>query len=171
MNTKPEQIPSTVGQALAWLDKMKIAYRYVENADLWEFVYNGLYLLLMNDCKDNEFGIYAPMLITDSDDAEIQKMVYECSVPSIEQELSSDCDFGYDGDGLCHVAKWWGIQSEKPRLTKKVFVEKLKEMHDQQLKLHFILHCTHECMFNPPEEVMREIFKNINTDEADGTTK
>ena len=88
MNTKPEQITSTVGQALAWLDKMKIAYRYVENADLWEFVYNGLYLLLMNDCKDNEFGIYAPMLITDSDDAEIQKMVYECSVPSSEQEVS-----------------------------------------------------------------------------------
>ena len=37
--TKPKHIPSIVGQALAWLDKMKIAYRYVPDADLWEFVY------------------------------------------------------------------------------------------------------------------------------------
>lgn len=171
MKTEPKHIPSTVGQALAWLDKMKIAYRYVPDADLWEFVYGGLYLLLMNDCKDNEFGIYAPMLITDSDDSEIQKMVYECSVPTIEIELSSNCDFGYDGDGLCHIAQWWGIQSERPRLTKKVFMEKLKETHEYQQKLHFILHCTYECMFNPPEEVMSEIFKNINTDEANGPTE
>lgn len=137
MTTKPNHIHSIVGQALAWLDKMKIAYRYVPDADLWEFVYDGLYMLLMNDCNDSEFGLYAPMVITDTDDEEIRKMVYECSVPSIEQELSSNCDFGYYGDGLCHVAQWWGIQSKNPRLTKKVFVEKLKEMHDFQVKLHY----------------------------------
>lgn len=73
MKTEPKNIPLTVGQALTWLDKMKIAYRYVPDADLWEFVYDGLYLLLMNECKDNELGIYAPIFITDSDDEEIQK--------------------------------------------------------------------------------------------------
>lgn len=135
--TKPNHIPLIVGQALTWLNKMKIAYRYVPDADLWEFVYDGLYMLLMNECEDNEFGLYAPMVITDTDDEEIRKMVYECSVPSIEQELSSNCDFGYHGEGLCHVAQWWGIQSKNPRLTKKVFVEKLKEMHDFQVKLHY----------------------------------
>lgn len=167
MTTKPNHIPLIVGQALVWLNKMKIAYRYVPDADLWEFVYDGLYMLLMNECEDNEFGLYAPMVITDTDDEEIRKMVYECSVPSIEQELSSNCDFGYHGEGLCHVAQWWGIQSKNPRLTKKVFVEKLKEMHDFQVKLHFILHCTYEGMFNPPAEVMQEIFKNIKSDESD----
>lgn len=167
MTTKPNHIPSIVGQALAWLDKMKIAYGYVPDADLWEFVYDGLYMLLMNDCNDSEFWLYAPMVITDTDDEEIRKMVYECSVPSIEHELSSNCDFGYHGDGLCHVAQWWGIQSKNPRLTKKVFVEKLKEMHDFQVKLHFILHCTYEGMFNPPAEVMQEIFRNIKSDESD----
>lgn len=168
MKTEPKNIPLTVGQALTWLDKMKIAYRYVPDADLWEFVYDGLYLLLMNECKDNELGIYAPIFITDSDDEEIQKMVYECSVPTIEMELSSNCDFGYDGNGLCHISQWWKTQSEKPHLTRKVFVAKLTEMHNQQLKLHFILHCTHECMFNPPEEVMKEIFRDHNTDETEG---
>lgn len=162
---KPKHIPSTVGQALAWLDKMKIAYRYISDAELWEFVYDGLYLLLMNDCKDNEFGIYAPILITDTVDEEIQKMVYECSVPTIETELSSNCDFGYNDDGLCHVAQWWGCQCDNPRLTRKVFEEKLKEMHDYQLKLHFILHCTYEGMFNPPSEVMEDIFKKLKTGE------
>lgn len=112
MTTKPNHIPSIVGQALAWLDKMKIAYRYVPDADLWEFVYDGLYMLLMNDCNDSEFGLYAPMVITDTDDEEIRKMVYECSVPSIEQELSSNCDFGYHSEGLCHVSQWWGIPSK-----------------------------------------------------------
>lgn len=167
MTAKPNHIPSTVGQALAWLDKMKIAYRYIPESELWEFVYDGLYMLLMNDCKDNEFGLYAPVLITDTDDEEIQKMVYDCSVPTIEQELSPNCDFGYHGEGLCHVAQWWGIQSKNPRLTKKFFVEKLKEMHDFQIKLHFILHCTYEGMFNPPAEVLQEIFKNINAAEPD----
>lgn len=112
MKTEPKNIPLTVGQALAWLDKMKIAYRYVPDADLWEFV--------------------------------------------------------YDGKGLCHISQWWKTQSVKPHLTRKVFVEKLTEMHDQQLKLHFILHCTHECMFNPPEEVLKEIFRDHNTDEIEG---
>ena len=165
MTAKPNHIPSTVGQALAWLDNMKIAYRYIPESELWEFVYDGLYMLLMNECEDNEFGLYAPVLITDSDDKEIQKMVYDCSVPTIEQELSPNCDFGYHGEGLCHVAQWWGIQSENPRLTKKVFVEKLKEMHDFQINLHFILHCTYEGKFNPPAEVLQEIFKNINAAE------
>ena len=91
----PERVPAIVRQALTWLDRMGIACRYVPDAQLWEFVYDGLYMLLMNDCNDNEFGLYAPVLITDTDDEEIQKMVYECSVPSIEQELSSNCDFGY----------------------------------------------------------------------------
>ncbi len=165
MRSEPKYIPSTVGQALAWLDKMKIAYRYIPESELWEFVYDGLYMLLMNECEDNEFGLYAPVLITDSDDMEIQKMVYDCSVPTIEQELSPNCNFGYHGEGLCHVAQWWVIQSKNPRLTKKVFVEKLKEMHDFQIKLHFILHCTYEGMFNPPAEVLQEIFKNINAAE------
>lgn len=163
---QPDYIPNIVRQALAWLDRMKIAYRYIPEAHLWEFVYDGLYLLLMNDCKDDEFGIYAPTFITDSDDVEIQKMVYECSEPVIDMEFSSNCDIGYDGDGACHVAQWWGYKSEKPRFTRKVFVEKLKEMHDCQLKLYFILHCTYEGMFNPPKEVMKEIFKDLRTDES-----
>lgn len=167
MNNKSTHIPNIVGQALAWLDKTKIAYRYIPESELWEFVYDGLYMLLMNDCKDNEFGLYAPVLITDSDDEEIQKMVYDCSVPSIEQEFSANCDFGYHGEGLCHVAQWWGIQSNSPRLTKKVFMEKLKEMHEYQIKLYFILHCTYECMFNPPQEVLKDIFKDFKYDESD----
>lgn len=167
MNNKPTHIPNIVEQALAWLDKMKIAYRYLPESELWEFIYDGLYVLLMNDCNDNEFGLYAPVLITDSDDEEIQKMVYDCSVPSIKQEFSANCDFGYHGEGLCHVAQWWGIQSNSPRLTKKFFMEKLKEMHEYQIKLYFILHCTYEGMFNPPPEVLKEIFKNLKFDERD----
>lgn len=163
----PEKVPAIVRQALNWLDRMGIAYRYIPDAQLWEFVYDGLYMLLMNDCNDNEFGLYAPVLITDTDDEEIQKMVYECSVPSIEQELSSNCDFGYHGEGLCHIAQWWGIESKNPRLTKKVFVEKLKEMHGFQIEMHFILHGTYEGLFNPPPEVMREIFKDLKFDESD----
>lgn len=166
-NNSPKHIPNIVKQALAWLDRMKISYRYIPEAQLWEFVYDGLYLLLMNDCENNEFGIYAPMFITDDDDEEIRKMVYECSKPIIEMEFSDNCEVAYDGDGVCHLAQWWGFKCEKPRLTKKVFVEKLKEMHDCQLTLHLILHCTHEGMFNPPREVMEEIFKNISTDETD----
>ncbi len=164
--TLPDYTPNIVRQALDWLDRMKISYRYIPDAQLWEFVYDGLYLLLMNDCADDELVIYAPMIITDSEDEEICKMVYECSESVIEMEFSSNCDCGYDGDGVCHIAQWWGFKCEKPRLTKKVFVEKLKEMHDCQLKLHFILHCTYEGMFNPPREVMEEIFKNISTDDT-----
>lgn len=160
-NIRPKHIPNAVKQALTWLDRMKIAYRYIPESELWEFVYDGLYMLLMNDCKDNEFGLYAPMLITDSDDEVIQNMVYDCSVPSIEQELSSNCDFGYHGEGLCHVAQWRGSPSNNPRLTKKVFMEKLKEMHEYQIKMHLILHCTYEGLFNPPPEVLREIFKDL----------
>lgn len=167
MNNKPTHIPNIVGQALAWLKKMKIAYRYIPESELWEFVYDGLYMLLLNDCKDNEFGLYVPVLITDSDDEEIQKMVYDCSVPSIEQELSSNCDFGYHSNGLCHVAQWWGIQSNNPKLTKEVFMEKLKEMHEYQITMLFILHCTYEGMFNPPPEVLREIFKVLECDKSD----
>lgn len=166
-NNSPRHIPNIVKQALTWLGKMNIAYRYIPESELWEFVYEGLYMLLMNDCKDNEFGLYAPMLITDSDDEEIQKMVYDCSVPLIEQEMSSNCDFGYHGEGLCHVAQWWWIQSNNPRLTKKVFIEKLKEMHEYQIKMHFILQCTYESMFNPPSEVLREIFKDLKYNESD----
>ena len=166
-NNSSKHIPNVVKQALAWLDKMRIAYRYLPESELWEFIYDGLYMLLMNDCKDNEFGLYAPVLITDSDDEEIQKMVYDCSVPSIEQEFSANCDFGYHGEGLCHVAQWWGIQSNSPRLTKKVFMEKLKEMHEYQIKMYFILHCTYEGMFNPPPEVLKEIFKDLKFDESD----
>lgn len=63
MRSEPKYIPSTVGQALAWLDKMKIAYRYIPESELWEFVYDGLYMLLMNDYEDNEFGLYARVLM------------------------------------------------------------------------------------------------------------
>lgn len=166
MENRPKHIPVVIGQALAWLDKMKIEYRYIPEAELWEFLYNSLYLLLMNDCEEDEFGIYAPVLITDSDDEEICKMVYECSLPTIEMKLTDNCDFGYHGEGLCHIAQWWGYKSAKPRLTKELFVEKLKEMHEYQLKLHFILHCTYECMFNPPREVIEDIFKDLKSDET-----
>ena len=170
-NNSPNHIPNVVKQALTWLDKMEIEYRFIPEAQLWEFIYDGLYLLLMNDCENNEFGIYAPMLITDDDDEEIQKMVYECSMPIIEMEFSSNCEVGYDGEGLCHISQWWGIQSPKPRLTKKIFMEKLGEMHELQLKFHFILHCTYEGMFNPPRKVMEEIFRNIKNEETDETEK
>lgn len=156
----PDHTPIIVGQALAWLTKMGIAYRYVPNAQSWEFIYDGLYLLIANECEANELGIYAPMLITDSDDEEIQRMVYEWSLPVIENEFSSNCDFGYNGEGLCHGCQWLGIRGQKPHLTKKTFVEKLNEMHELQLKLHFILQCTYEFMFNPPPEVMNEILKD-----------
>lgn len=170
-NNSPKHIPAVVKQALAWLDKMEIEYRYIPDAQFWEFVYDGLYLLLMNDCADNEIGIYAPVLITDSEDEEIRKMVYECSEPVIKMEFTSNYDCGYDGGGVCHVAQWWGSKCEKPSLSKKVFVGQLKEMHDCQLKLHFILHCTYEGMFNPPREVMEEIFSNIKNEEIDETEK
>ena len=39
MTAKPNHIPLTVGQALVWLDKMKIAYRYIPESELWVFVY------------------------------------------------------------------------------------------------------------------------------------
>ncbi len=55
MKTEPKHIPSIVGQALAWLDKMKIAYRYVPDADLWEFVYDGLYLLMIARTMSSEY--------------------------------------------------------------------------------------------------------------------
>lgn len=166
MNDKPVNIPNIVGQALALLDKMKIAYRYVPEAQLWEFVYDGLYLLLMNECEDDELCLYAPMFITDTDNEEIRKMIYECSTGMLEMELSTNCDYGYDGDGVCHIAQWWGIQSKNPRLTRKVFEEKIKEMHEYQIKMHFILRCTYEGMFNPPPEIMREIFKDLKPDES-----
>lgn len=163
-NKIPQHIPIVVRQALSYLDKMKIEYRYIPEAQLWEFVYDGLYLLLINECEDNEFGLYAPMLITDTDDEEIRKTVYECSTGILEMELSSNCDYGYDGDGVCHIAQWWGIHSNNPRLTRKVFEEKLKEMHGYQVKMHFILQATYEGMFNPPPEVLREIFKDLKLD-------
>lgn len=161
------RIPIVVRQALSWLDRMKITYSYVPGAQLWEFVYGGLYLLLINDCEDNEFGLYAPMLITDTDDEEIRKIVYESSTDILEMELSSNCDYGYDGEGVCHIAQWWGIQSKNPRLTRKVFEEILKEMHEYQIKMHFILKVTYEAMYNPPPEVLREIFKDPNPNESD----
>lgn len=40
MNNKPTHIPNIVSQALNWLDKMGIIYRYVPEAQLWEFVYD-----------------------------------------------------------------------------------------------------------------------------------
>lgn len=33
--------------------------------------------------------------------------------------------------------------------------------------MHLILHGTYEGMFNPPAEVMREIFKDLKFDESD----
>lgn len=167
MENKPEYTPSTVRQALAWLDKLNISYHYVPEAHLWEFIYDGLYLLLLNDCKDNEFGIYAPMLITETDDEEICKIVCDVTFPMCEKEFSPDCNIGYDGNGMCHIAQGWFIESKRPHLTKKTFVEKLNEMHDYQLKLHFALQLTYEGMFNPPREVMEEIFKNLNNEESD----
>lgn len=167
MNCKPENIPDIVGQALVWLDKMKISYRYVPESRLWEFVYDGLYMLLINDCEDDELCLYAPMMITDTDDEEIRQMVYDCSVPMFEHEFSSNCDYGYDGDGVCHLSQCWGFRGEKPRLLKKIFVEKLRELHDYQIKTHFILKCTYEGMFNPPPEIMREIFKDLKPDDSD----
>lgn len=163
----PESTPDIVGQALACLDRMDIHYRYRSDAGLWEFLYDGLYLLLLNDCKDNELGIYAPVFIVDSEDEEIRKMVYECSESAIEMELSSGCDFGYDGDGVCHVAGWWEFQCEKPRLTLKEFEAKLEEIHERQLKICCILHETYEMMFNPPGEVIEEILKNKTKDNPD----
>lgn len=156
MNDKPQYVPNIVGQALARLDKMKIAYRYVPEALLWEFVYDGLYMLLINECEDDELCFYAPMFITDSDDEEIRKMVYDCSTSIFEMEFSDKCAYSYDGDGLCHLCQCWDFRDAKPRLLKKIFVEKLKEMHDCQIKMHFILKCTYESMFNPPPENMRE---------------
>lgn len=167
MNANPEYIPNIVGQALTWLDKMKIAYRYVPEAQLWEFVYDGLYMLLMNECEADELCLYAPMLITDTDDKEIRQMVYDCSTGVFELEFSDKCDYAYDGDGVCHLAQCWGFRGVKPRLLKKVFVEKLMEMHEYQIQMHFILQCTYEGMFNPPPEIMREIFKDLKPDESD----
>lgn len=167
MNAKPEYIPDIVSQALAWLDKMKIAYRYVPEARLWEFVYDGLYMLLINECEDDELFLFAPMFITDTDDEEMRQMVYDCSISTFEIEFSDNCVYSYDGDGVCHLAQCWGFRGKKPRLLKKIFIEKLKEMHEYQIKMHLILQCTYEGMFNPPQEIMREIFKDLKANESD----
>lgn len=163
-NNEPVRTSYVVGQALAWLDKLNIPYRYAPEANLWEIVYEGRYLLLINDSEDNEMGIMAPVYISESDDERIQDMVYECSVPILESELSPDCDFCYHGNGLCRVSQWWVSRREQPRLTKKFFSEKLKEMHDTQLRFGLILRCVYEAMFNTPREKVEEVLRDLRTD-------
>lgn len=168
MEPKPNHIPPLVEQALAWLEKMNIAYCYIPESEFWEFKYDGLYMFIVNAPDGNFLEICAPVFITDSDDVEIQDMVYECSEPVIEMEFSSMSHYGYDGHGMCHILQLISPQNPKSRLTKTFFVGKLKEIHELQFKLHDILHCTYEGMFNPPAEVMREILKDVHkSDEND----
>ena len=144
MEPKPNHIPPLVEQALAWLEKMNIAYCYIPESEFWEFKYDGLYMFIVNAPDGNFLEICAPVFITDSS------------------------HYGYDGHGMCHILQLISPQNPKSRLTKTFFVGKLKEIHELQFKLHDILHCTYEGMFNPPAEVMREILKDVHkSDEND----
>lgn len=171
MDAGPGKTPTITDQALVWLDKMKIAYSPMPDDVSLIFTYKGSHLCILNDCQDNELVIYAPILIVDSDDEKIQDMVYKVSTPIIERVLSPECEHVYLRHGLGYITQGYAFQRKPLRLKKNTFVKILKEMHDLQLEIEFILHCTHETMFNPPEEVMSEIFKDINNEETDGPTE
>lgn len=165
----PEMIPALVSRALHWLDQLKVDYRYCREAEMWEVDYKNLYILIPNYCDDREIGYVAPVYI-DDDDSEIQKMVFDFAVQLVNKEPEfENADLFYNGNGIGHVAKWYGIVNDryKPRLFKKKFIEMLDDIHSLQVKFQFMTDVAYEALFNPPVEVLQEALRGAGIDKKE----
>lgn len=149
---RPNHIPNVVGQALAWLDNMKLPYRYCAESDLWELTYKGYYVLIPNDVEEDELGFIAPAM-THGDNEDTYRMVFDLAVKVTEGKLP-ECDVQYVGQGLCQVSQWWKLSGRRQKLFKYRFIEKLNEIHEVQLKFWFTLSLAYDALFNPSEDAI-----------------
>lgn len=163
---RDEHIPEIVNQALAWLDNMNIEYQYFEDGDFWNFRYKGLTIDLINSVDDNILAIYAPCLVLDEnydivEDDKICRMTYDMALRMAKDD-KLDCDLDYYGNGLAMVSQWWEFTSPRKMLYKYKFIEHLKIISDLHNKFQFLLDLSYNAMFNPPKEVMEEVFHNAS---------
>ena len=161
---RDEHIPQIVNQALAWLDNMNIEYQYFEDGDFWNFRYKGLTIDLINSVDDNILAIYAPCLVLDEnydiiEDDKICRMTYDMALRMAKDD-KLDCDLDYYGNGLAMVSQWWEFTRPRKKLYKYKFIEHLKIISDLHNKFQFLLDLSYNAMFNPPKEVVEEVFRN-----------
>lgn len=156
----PDKIPILVSQALHWLDTMKIPYTFCEDAKMWQFNYNGIFISIPNDIDDREIGLISIVCYEDeSNDQEIQKMVFDFAVMLVKDDSDfANVEINYMSEGFGNLSLWYGIKNpkNKSRLFKKKFIEILDRISKLQLKFCLMCDAAYEALFNPPAEVLRE---------------
>lgn len=155
---RPDKTPTLVGQALHWLDSMKIPYTYCKEADMWQFNYDNAFISIPNGIEDREIG-FITIAYYEDEDEEIQKMVFDFAVMLVKDEPDfKNAEISYMSEGFGNISTWYGISNPKykPRLFKKKFIEFLDEISKLQLKFCLMCDVAYEALFNPPAEVIRE---------------
>lgn len=160
----PDKIPALVGQALEWIRKMGLPCRYLKDDDWWEILYKNVYVLIPNYVADDEIGFITCALAKGQPDDEVCRMVYDFAMKTSEGELS-DCEVDYIENGLCQVSQWWLLKGRQ-KLYKYRLKEKLDELLKRQWTLMIHLYMAYEALFNPPAEVLKEIFGEDSNDKA-----
>lgn len=159
----PNDIPVIVGQAIDWVKKMGLPCRYLKDGDWWEIFYKKTYILIPNDVEDNEIGFITCAIAKGEPDEEICKMVFDFAVTTSKDELK-DCDVMYIANGLCQVSQWWQTGG-RLKLYKCRLIEKLDELLKMQQTFWIHLSLAYDALFNPPKEILDEIFGNSSKEE------
>lgn len=158
---------SLVNQALAWLDRMCIPYNDISLTDFWSFEYKGVTMHIPKDCGYTEIGFYAPAIITTDDDDEDEstfKHIFDFAA-EFAKDAFAEVSVEYCSGGLCLVSQWWECKGRN-KLYKYRFVEMIESVCKLQSDVQFALEAAELALFNPPKEVVEEIFKDINTIEV-----
>lgn len=163
---RPDKTPTLVGQALHWLDKMKIPYTYCKEADMWQFKYDNAFISIPNGIDDREIGFITIVCYEDElKDEEIQKMVFDFAVMLVKDEPDfKNAEISYMSEEFGNISTWYGISNPKykPRLFKKKLIEFLDEISKLQLKFCLMCDVAYEALFNPPAEVIHEALGDTN---------
>lgn len=166
---RPDKIPALVGQALHWLDTMKVPYTFCKEPEMWQFSYKETLISIPNDIDDREIGFIAIVFYEDElKDVEIQKMVFDFAVMLVKEAPDfANAEINYMSEGFGYISTWYGITNPKykPRFFKKKFIEFLDNICDLQLKFCLMCDAAYEALFNPPAEVLREALGEIDKSE------
>lgn len=157
---------SLLSQALAWLDNMHIPYSDDCPPDFWSFEYKGLDIHLPKDCEYNELGLYGMDFIQpeyDDKDESTYKLIFDFAEQFAKDTFLKNGDVEYCSEGLYLVYSWWGVRGNRNKLFKYRFVEMLETIHKLQIEFHYALKGAEQALFYPPQEVMDDIFRNIDT--------
>lgn len=158
--------PSLVCQALTWLGRMSISYNDKGPTDFWSFTYNGSTIHIPKECGDNEIGFYMPVIIvTDADtDEKTFKLIFDFAF-DFAKDTFAEANVEYCSKGLCLVSKWWGYKGRN-KLYKYRFLEMLDTVCRLQAEIQFALEMAGQALFNPPKEIVEDIFKDSNSAEC-----